>query len=124
MTFLDTHVVVWLYQRDRGQFSKLALQILDSCELRVSAAVALELEYLYEIKRLTERSGVILSYLQHSIGLRQDSCQFPQLVNQAMDMSWTRDPFDRLITANAALHNSLLLTKDTNIAKNYRHARW
>ncbi len=33
-------------------------------------------------------------------------------------------PFDRIIVANAALNNNILLTKDKNILANYDNARW
>lgn len=124
MTFLDTHVVVWLYQRDRSRFSDLAQEILDRDQLYVSAVVALELEYLFEIGRLTERSAPVIGYLDRSIGLKTDDCSLPRLIEFSLDMSWTRDPFDRLITANAELHSAILLTKDESIRKHYRHSRW
>ena len=44
MIFLDTHAVVWLYQKDANRFSDLALQLLESGDLRISPAVTLELE--------------------------------------------------------------------------------
>jgi PIN domain nuclease of toxin-antitoxin system len=37
---------------------------------------------------------------------------------------WTRDPFDRLITAQAASYNQVLLTKDETIRKHYANAIW
>ena len=39
-------------------------------------------------------------------------------------MKWTRDPFDRLITAQAALDDSPLLTKDDTIHTYYPEAVW
>jgi len=70
MIFLDTHAVVWLYQKDQARFSDLALQLLESDDLRVLPVVALELEYLFEIGRLTERSRPILSWLERTIQCR------------------------------------------------------
>lgn len=124
MTFFDTHIVVWLYQGDKTRFSETALQLLDSDEPFVSPAVELELQYLFEIGRISERGGTILSYLSRMIGLRVDECRFSEAVGAALDLSWTRDPFDRLICANAGLHAAPLITKDETIRRNYRHARW
>ncbi|HAP43371.1 MAG: hypothetical protein A2087_06130 [Spirochaetes bacterium GWD1_61_31] len=124
MMFLDTHVVVWLYQKDRLRFSSLALQLLDSTELRLSPVVALELEYLFEIGRLSERSQPILHFLERNIQLKIDDCSLQTLVAGALDAKWTRDPFDRLITCHAELRNAPLLTKDETILAHYRHARW
>ena len=124
MIFLDTHAVVWLYQKDQSRFSDLALQFLESDDLRVSPAVALELEYLFEIGRLTKRSRTILSWLERTIQLKQDQSSFIAVVEASLDASWTRDPFDRLIVAQASLQNAPLLSKDRTIAQYYRHARW
>jgi len=124
MIFLDTHAVVWLYQKDANRFSDLALQLLESGDLRISPAVTLELEYLFEMGRLTERSQPILSFLERSIQLSQDSAPFSAVVQAALDSSWTRDLFDRLIAAHASLYDAPLLSKDKTIQEHYRHARW
>jgi len=41
-----------------------------------------------------------------------------------MRITWTRDPFDRIITATAAMHNAMLLTKDEQIRQEYDRALW
>jgi PIN domain nuclease of toxin-antitoxin system len=38
------------------------------------------------------------------------------IVSGALDLSWTRDPFDRIIVANAAINHNILVTKDQNIS--------
>ncbi len=124
MIFLDTHAVVWLYQKDKERFSDLALQLLESDDLRVSPAVALELEYLFEIGRITERGRTILSWLGRAIGLKEDDTSFAAVVEASLDASWTRDPFDRLIVAQASLHDAPLLSKNRVIREHYRHTRW
>ena len=39
-------------------------------------------------------------------------------------MKWTRDTFDRLITAAAAVKGEILITQDKSILKNYPFALW
>lgn len=124
MIFLDTHAVIWLYQKDKERFSDLALELLESDDLRISPAVALELEYLYEIGRLTEHSRPILAALERTIRLKEDRATFSEVIEASLDVSWTRDPFDRLIVAHARLYDAPLLSKDRTIRERYRHARW
>ncbi len=47
-----------------------------------------------------------------------------QLFDQAIDYQWTRDVFDRLITAEAEAMGFALVTKDKNILANYKQAIW
>jgi PIN domain nuclease of toxin-antitoxin system len=46
------------------------------------------------------------------------------VVKKSIGMKWTRDPFDRLITAHAAIDESPLLTKDDTIHTYYPGAVW
>ena len=41
-----------------------------------------------------------------------------------MGVKWTRDPFDRIITAQAELCGAKLLTKDRTIHNYYVNAAW
>jgi PIN domain nuclease of toxin-antitoxin system len=42
----------------------------------------------------------------------------------AADLSWTRDPFDRLISAHAIVANAPLITADETIRANLSLAIW
>ena len=124
MIYLDTHVVVWLYTKDAVRLSHRALSLVEEHDLRISPAVLLELEYLYETKRITETGRVILEYLEERIGLVMCHQPFGDVVRKAAGMRWTRDPFDRLIAAQAAVSDAMLLTKDGEIHTHYPHAVW
>jgi PIN domain nuclease of toxin-antitoxin system len=124
MIFLDTHVLIWLYQKEREKFTPQGLALLESENLVCSPAVNLELQYLYEIGRITEQSRSILEYLGKKTGLRTDDAGFSGIVLEALEHSWTRDPFDRLITAHAALKSAALLSRDETILKHYSRAVW
>jgi len=41
-----------------------------------------------------------------------------------MKENWGRDPFDRLIVANARAADAVLITKDQRIHMNYPRAVW
>ncbi len=46
------------------------------------------------------------------------------VVHLAEQLDFTRDPFDRLIVAHAALHEASLVTKDGDLHENYALAVW
>jgi PIN domain nuclease of toxin-antitoxin system len=121
---LDTHVVVWLYAGDLRRFSPAVRRRLDREDLRISPMVALEVQYLHEVGRISESAGVVLSDLTRKLGLAQAEGDFSAVAAAALGLDWTRDPFDRLIVAHAALHGAVLLTKDRSIRRNYRNAVW
>jgi len=124
LIYLDTHVVVWLYAGLSEKFSEPARQLINSHDTLVSPIVSLELQYLYEIQRVTVDANAIVADLANRIGLQVCNKAFDAIVRQALAQPWTRDPFDRLIVANAALNDDLLLSKDQNILAHYTQARW
>jgi PIN domain nuclease of toxin-antitoxin system len=124
MIHLDTHVAVWLYEKRRDRFSDRAFGLIDSEDLAVSPMVLLELQYLYEIDRITASPRIVTSYLRERLGLEIDATSFAKVAEMAMEMTWTRDPFDRLIAAQAACSRTTLVTKDSSILKNYPEAVW
>ena len=124
MIYLDTHIVVWLYQKDENRFSTRGREIINENDLLISPMVELELEYLFEIERLNVRSDEILSYLENRIGMKKCTIPFSDVIWEAKKYTWTRDLFDRIITAQAGIHNSPLLTKDKTILRNYSKAIW
>ena len=52
-------------------FSNAGAALIEGEELRISPMVSLELEYLYEIGRIREKSLVITAYLEQRIGLKE-----------------------------------------------------
>ena len=124
MIYLDTHVVVWLYAGLVDKLGTVARELLVGSDLYVSPIVLLELQYLFEIQRISVDSATIRHDLAHRIGLRICEKPFAAVVAKACESAWTRDPFDRLIVAHAALDDTILLSKDKNILQFYAQARW
>lgn len=123
--YLDTHVVVWLFSGESEKISNRALELIEECELLVSPMVMLELEFLYEIGRLNYKSDEIISSLSDSIDLKVCSITFEIVAKESTKIKWTRDPFDRIIVANAISNNSsILLTRDRKIGESYSNAIW
>lgn len=124
MIHLDTHVVVWLYDGRSDLIPKGTLNLLEKEDLGISPAVILELEYLFESRKVTQHSNVYVSDLSSRIGMVLLSDSFESVIWQSVQETWTRDPFDRLIVAQAELTQAKLITKDRIIRKNYPKAIW
>ena len=124
MIYLDTHIVVWLYSGLTEKFTALPRSLLNDHDLYISPIVRLELQYLYEIERVSVPADTIILDLGDRLGLRICEKDFNQVVGYALGLSWTRDPFDRLIVAEAAISENILLTKDIKILKHYAQAQW
>jgi PIN domain nuclease of toxin-antitoxin system len=122
--YVDTHVLIWIGKGDRESISADALRALGDNDLLVSPAAVLELELLHEIGRLRDPAQKVLAMLEAQIGLRVCRLPFHEIVTHALHEKWTRDPFDRLITANAKAAGAPLVTKDERIRKHYRRAIW
>ena len=90
----------------------------------VSPIVELELTYLYEIGRVSQPAAMPLAALRRSIGLRVADVSLVELVDAAAGLSWTRDPFDRLIAAHAIVADAPLVTADKTIQANLPLATW
>jgi PIN domain nuclease of toxin-antitoxin system len=124
MIYLDTHVVLWLYEGLLKKLPRAARKAIDENDLLISPIVRLELQYLHEIKRSTKPAGTILADLGAQIGVTVCDLPFDRVVREASELSWTRDPFDRLIVAQSLCRNSRLLTKDRGIRKHAPLAFW
>jgi PIN domain nuclease of toxin-antitoxin system len=124
MIFLDTHVLVWLYEGLISKFSKNIQNKLNSMELFISPMVELELNFLYEIGRINESGVAIVHYLNAQLNMNILRVDFYKVIAEAQAFTWTRDSFDRLIVATAALLQAPLITKDENIQQHYSLAIW
>jgi PIN domain nuclease of toxin-antitoxin system len=125
MIYLDTHVVLWLYLRKGEGLSERARRLIEyEPEILISPIVLLEVDYLHEIGRTTLGSVPVFKYLHQQIDLKACKKSFIDVIQTASQLSWTRDPFDRVITAQAAIERNLLITKDRMILEHYEHAVW
>jgi PIN domain nuclease of toxin-antitoxin system len=124
LIYLDTHVVVWLYAGEIENIPFNTLEFMKTQELFFSPMVMLEIAYLHEINRITVTSHQMINTLMESIGLKACHLPYPQVIEQAIQQTWTRDPFDRIIVGQAAARQSLLITKDAQILNHYAYAIW
>jgi len=98
--------------------------LLDEHAPRASPVVALELTYLEEVGRARDPVPAMLAALRRSVGLEVLDVSAARLVEAAADLTWTRDPFDRLIAAHAIVTGAPLLTADETILGNLPLATW
>lgn len=124
MIHLDTPVLVWVLA---GEHSRLPLPVrtlLDTERLAISPMVSLELTYLHEIGRITTSAEEVLDAVRPALELVVSSVPFPEIVTAAATLTWTRDPFDRVIAGNALADGATLLTADRTLRTHLRAARW
>ena len=122
--YLDTHVTLWLYAGETARISKRAADLINAEALLASPIVLLELQYLREIGRLGATPHAVVAELKRRVGLEIQNRPLEAIVEQAQDLDWTRDVFDRLIVAQAALDAAALVTTDRTIRKHYPKAVW
>jgi len=122
--YLDTHVLVRLYQGEVEKLSPSARQEIERDELLVSPAAVLELEDLHEIGRLAPNATKVMAALATDLRVKVCDLAFNLVVDHALKEKWSRDPFDRLIVAHAKARNAPLVSKDETIRRHYRRTIW
>ena len=124
MTYLDTAAAVWLHDGKLELFTARALEQIEADELLISPMLLLELQLLFEIGRLREAPESIAGALQSDFQVSLGELSFAAVIAQARSMTWTRDPFDRIIAGQAAAHRASLITPDRQIREHFPGAVW
>jgi PIN domain nuclease of toxin-antitoxin system len=121
--YLDTHIVVGFHEGRRSVITAQAQRALEQeSDVRISPLVLLELEYLNETRRIKPSANRMAHDLADEIGLRVCDAPFHLVAQTALTERWTRDPFDRIIVAQARLHRAALITLDRTILEHYSRA--
>lgn len=106
------------------RLSQRARTLLGEQSPSASPLVALELAYLKEAGKARDPVTTMLAALKRDIGLEIVDVSLAKVAETASNLSWTRDPFDRLIAAHAIVEGAPLLTADEEIRKNLPLAVW
>lgn len=123
--YLDTHVVVWLHDGLIERLSEEAKWQIENNDLLISPMALLELQYLFERKRIAFDALTIYTDLQAQLAANLCPFPFPAIAMEALRCEWTRNPFDRLIVSHAkANQEAVLITADHDIRKHYPQAKW
>lgn len=124
LTHLDTHVAAWLYAGEIGRLSSRARGAVERDRLAISPMAVLELTFLHEIGRRRTDGPTVVASLRRDLGLDVDATPFAEIVQRAQGCDWTRDPFDRIIAAQALAAGASLLTKDATLREHVAIAVW
>jgi PIN domain nuclease of toxin-antitoxin system len=121
---LDTHIVVWLYDDPERLVPPAVRERLNAEPLGLSPFVRLELQYLYEVKKVSVPAQTVVDELAQKLEMVLTDPPSAQVCQAATTLDWTRDPFDRLISAQAIISSTTLLTKDRVIRNHLSLAWW
>lgn len=122
--FLDTHAAIFLWEGRTELFGSGSRELLERAVLQVSPLVRLELGFLREVGKLKVEPDHLLGSLTADYGVTVTADPIDRLIPLAMPLSWTRDPFDRMLVATALLHEVPLITRDARIQENFAGAVW
>jgi PIN domain nuclease of toxin-antitoxin system len=112
MVLLDTNALIWLEQGN----PRVQRLLASGQRLYASPANLLELQFLVEVDRIRLRSGTVESII-HDSRWALDDPPAASWFTAALDLGWTRDPFDRLLVAHARLRRWRLATADGPLIK-------
>jgi PIN domain nuclease of toxin-antitoxin system len=114
-----------LYHGHIKKLSREAAREIDKADvLLVSPMVELELEYLYRRNVFKANATTILSDLRARIGLNLCELPFALVTHEALSLTWTEDPFDRMIVAQAMAGKGRLVTSDAKMLQHYKKCVW
>ena len=123
--YLDTHAAVFLHDGLIEEFGTEARRQMETNDLLISPMVLLEFDYLFQRRKLSIGARALFATLNAAFGVELCDFPFAGFANEALDIRWTTDPFDRLIVAHARANGtSALITRDRVIRKNYPGAVW
>src|SRR3989304_1503802 len=102
LVYLDTHVVVWLYDALTDRLSQAAPGAIEDSDPVISGLVESELQFLHETGPLRVKPAEIIRHLSTRIGLRLSDVGLERIVHAAAGMDWTRGGLDPPIAAETA----------------------
>lgn len=116
-TILDTHFILWIATASNRLH---AYPWLASHQpWGISPVSLLEIQFLSETGRLDVRNPAFTDALQGDPRFVIDDVPVVGLIRHALPLTWTRDPFDRLLAAHSLTRRIPLCTVNRTIAANH-----
>jgi len=110
---LDTHFLLWI-ALDVPRVD--AFPWLERYQpWGVSPVSFLELQFLTEVGRLEAKTGEFAAAVSQDSRFVVDEVPLVSLIDRAIPLSWTRDPFDRLLAAHSEARRAPLCTLDRRL---------
>jgi PIN domain nuclease of toxin-antitoxin system len=116
---LDTHFILWI---TIGSPRLAEFPWLDRyAPWGVSPISFLEIQYLHEVGKLVVKIDAFVTTAMGDPRFVVDEIPVLGLVQQALPLSWTRDPFDRMLAAHSAARRKPLCSTDRVIRQHHVH---
>lgn len=114
---LDTHVVVWLAVEPGRVPAAVRARLAGARRLCVSAASTYEIAQKVRIGRMPEGAGILARWPELVAAMMATECPLSAAeMARAGALAWEhRDPFDRMLVAQAQLNGLELVTKDAAV---------
>ncbi len=114
---LDTHFLIWLVL---GSNRLKEFTWLDKYRpWGVSPISLLEAQYLAEVGRIEIENPEFTETLLNDPRFLVDEIPLLSLIRHATPIAWTRDPFDRLLSAHSAARRTPFCTIDQLVLENH-----
>ncbi len=114
---LDTHFLIWILTESKR--TKAFPWLEGYKPWGVSPVSVLEIQFLAEIGRLEARTPDLAEALKHDSRFVVDEVGLVPLVEKALRLEWTRDPFDRLLVAHSLVRRTAICTVDRLLVRQH-----
>ena len=115
---LDTHFLIWIVSESRRLSSYPWLEKYKPWA--VSPISLLEIQLLAEVGRRHIDNPRFANQVMSDPRFQFDDVPFSTLVQRSLDLSWTRDPFDRLIAAHSLVRRVPLCSVDQAMLEHHK----
>lgn len=114
---LDTHFLIWVLL---GSWRLRAFPWLERYRpWCISPFSLLEMQFLFEVGRLKIESPAFYEAIENDPRFLIDEPRLLAVVRRALSLSWTRDPFDRLLAAHSSTARLPLCTLDETLIRHH-----
>ena len=113
MILIGTNALIWLQARHRRSRPLTRW----TRQLYISPANLLEIQFLLEAQRIRLRTGTRIDNLVDDQRWVLDDPPAAAWFSVACELTWTRDPFDRLLAAHARYRGRRLATGDGKLVE-------